>query len=266
VPSVPPSDDHKTLAWWTVLRGIAVLNIVGWAATWGLVDAEQPSVRAHLGLSAIYVAACAFRSFWPRIDLERTVLVDSPLSSIVAGRTAATFAEVSFAIQVGLLVHQLGGAADIPALQNNLPWLIVALLSLAQVFCWIGVVSLSHLGHAIEESIWGLTFAVVTVALIWAAPALEGTLRWLTFAAIPGCIAYVAFMGVVDVPMYVGRWRQGKQQGEVLMGLVEGFSDALRRREATRSWAVWRPEVAWLTGYFSFAVWASLGMVHIATL
>jgi hypothetical protein len=39
--------------------------------------------------------------------------------------------------------------------------------------------------------------------------------------------------------------------------------DALYRREVTRDWKIWKPEVAWLTGYFTLAVWLSLGMVHL---
>jgi hypothetical protein len=38
--------------------------------------------------------------------------------------------------------------------------------------------------------------------------------------------------------------------------------DAIERRIAVRDWNKWQPEVAWLTGYFSFAVWLSLALVH----
>lgn len=264
--SLPHPDDRKTTVWWTILRSIAVFNILAWTATLALSDSTKDVVRAHLVLSAIFTLVCAFRSFWPRIDLERTALVDSPLSSMVAGRSAATIAEVSFASQVALYVRQVGIAAELPLLEGVLPWIIVALLAAAQVFCWSSVINLNHLGHAIEESIWGGTFAIVTVALIWAVPQLDGPLFWITAVSIPGCIAYVVFMVVVDVPMYVKRWRTGRRNNERVLGLAEGFSDALYRREPTRSWQVWKPEVAWLTGYFSFAVWASLGMVYVAAL
>jgi hypothetical protein len=79
-------------------------------------------------------------------------------------------------------------------------------------------------------------------------------------------------MVTVDVPMYLERWRSkhsaiiiknddddkhGKEQS-----LRQGFWDAWRRRHVTRDWNVWKHEVAWLTGYFSFAVWASIAMNH----
>jgi hypothetical protein len=82
---------------------------------------------------------------------------------------------------------------------------------------------------------------------------------------VPICVGYVAFMVVVDVPMYLKRWREGKVAGVKTLGLKEGFLDALHRRDATRSWTVWKPEVAWLTGYFSLAVWSSIGLVHVAS-
>lgn len=256
--------DPRTLRWWTLLRGIAIFNVLAWAATFLSVDDTLGSVRIHLALSAIYVAVCAFRSFLPRIDLERTVMVDHWASSMVAGRSAATVAELCFAIQVALLVKLVGEAAGLPALVGPLPIAIVAALALAQVFCWVGVVTLSHLGHAIEEALWALTFTAIGVAMAAALPHLGGPLKGAALVALPGCVGYVAFMVLVDVPMYLRRWLAHRAEGGATLGLVEGFQDALHRREPTRSWAVWRPEVAWLTGYFSFAVWASLGFVHLA--
>jgi hypothetical protein len=76
---------------------------------------------------------------------------------------------------------------------------------------------LNHLGHAIEESLWTATMALVGRA--WPSP---------------------------------------------LLTVRAGLRDALGRRIATREWAIWRPEVAWLTGYFSVAVWLSVSLVHFA--
>ncbi len=263
--SSPPVADNPayTERWWTLLKFIAVANLLFWLATALTVDHSGELVVPHLILSGIYATVCAFRSFRPRIDLERTVLVDDRASSIVAGRSAATIAEVSFAIQIGLAVRQVGLAAGMEPFQVVVPVLIVVALTTAQMFCWWSVVSLSHLGHAIEESLWGLTFAGVGLSMAVMLPHLTGVLWWSALIAIPICAAYVAFMAFVDVPMYIRRWREGDG---AQFGLAEGFRDALYRREATRSWTVWKPEVAWLTGYFSGAVWASIGLVYFAGL
>ncbi len=257
----PNEHSWKTERWWLVLKGIAALNIVAWSITAAMVDTSDTMVCAHLALSAVYVTACAFRSVRPRVDLERTALVDHWTSSMVLGRSAATVAEVSFATQIALFVYQASMASGTEAFSGLFPILIVGALALAQVFCWWSVVTLSHLGHAIEESLWGVTFAAVTVALLVMIPNLTGALWWASLVAIPGCVAYVVFMFTVDVPMYVRRWRTGSG---AQLGIVEGFRDARDRREVTRSWTVWQPEVAWMTGYFSCAVWSSIGLVHLA--
>ena len=74
--STPANMDgvQYTERWWTLLKSIAAFNVVAWVATALTVDATTIPVRAHLGLSAIYVAACAFRSIRPRVDLGDAAL------------------------------------------------------------------------------------------------------------------------------------------------------------------------------------------------
>ena len=78
-------------------------------------------------------------------------------------------------------------------------------------------------------------------------------------------VVYVAFMVVVDVPMYLERWRYYHGDDKLVKehSLLDGFLDAWRRRHVTQDWHVWKPEVAWLTMYFSFAVWTSIAMNHL---
>lgn len=253
-------NEHKTLLWWRTLSALAIGNLLLWVAVMASVDTTMAYVRWHLVLSGIFTAVCAFRSFLPRIDLERYCLVDSKASSMVVGRSAATLAEVSFAGQVALLLHELGGAASVPWVQA-LAVPVVVVLTTAQIFCWSSVISLNHLGHAIEESLWALTFAVVGSCLAACAPQLEGTWRVVGFSGAVVCAVYVMFMVTVDVPMYVRRWRENRVTGAPRLGFREGWRDALNRRVVTRDWAIWKPEVAWLTGYFTAAVWVSLAMV-----
>ncbi len=254
--------DRNTIWWWRVLSALAVLNIVLWGVTLTVVDTSRPFVGAQLALSGIYTAVCAFRSFWPRIDLERTVLWDTQLSSVFIGRSAATVAEISFAVQIALFVEELAERSGVHSLRLLfVP--IVSALTIAQVCCWSSVITLSHLGHAIEESVWAITFTVVGISMGVAAPRLDGTWQVVAYVGAVSAALYVAFMVLVDVPMYVRRWRKSVAAGERRLGLLEGARDALFRREVTGSWTVWRPEVAWLTGYFTFAVWLSLGLVHL---
>ena len=256
---------EKTELWWKILIGIACFNLCAWTWIywlWKEVSSPHHYVQKHLLLSGIYTFACAFRSFWPRIDLERYCLVDSFVSSMVLGRTAATLAEISFGFQMMYFLQELSLHAHLPWIASQAIWVVVA-LTCAQVFCWLSVISLSHWGHFIEESIWGITFLYIGCVIGIAFPYLNGDWFWIGFVGLVSCVIYVAFMGWVDVPMYYQRWQEGKRDGQILLGGVEGFKDAFWRRECTRDWEIWKNEIMWLTGYFAGAVWVSILLVFL---
>jgi hypothetical protein len=252
--------NEKTLKWWRFMKLLAGFNVVLWLVVAFNVELKGPYIQWHLLFSGIFTAVCAFRSVLPRIDLERYCLVDSMASSMVAGRTGATIAEISFACQISLILHEAGSMANLAWVQALFVPIVVA-LTLAQVFCWSSVISLSHLGHTIEESLWGITFVPVGIALAFCGFKLEGLWQMVTLAGTVFCVGYVTFMAKVDVPMYYRRWREGLEKNEKRLGFKEGFADALNRRVVTQDWAIWKPEVAWLTGYFSLAVWVSISLM-----
>lgn len=259
--TVAAGDGWKVSAWVTALRSVAGFNILLWAVVCLPLAGGSRMLSLQVALSGIYVAVCAFRSWLPRVDLERYCIEDSVWSSPVVGRSAATVAEIAFAAQIALCVHHVGEVAGVPWIAHA-AYFIVPPLVLAQVFCWHSVLTLNHLGHAIENSLWTATFAGVGVCLAAAAPHLQGEL--LAFVVAGTCLAFgfVAFMVTVDVPMYVARWRQAHREKRRFLSLQEGFRDALFRRVRTREWSHWKPEVAWLTGYFSVAVWLSVSCVR----
>jgi hypothetical protein len=43
----------------------------------------------------------------------------------------------------------------------------------------------------------------------------------------------------------------------------EGIRDALNRRISTNDWVVWKEEVVWISTYFTFGVWLSIGMMFV---
>lgn len=254
---------RKVATWWTCLRAIAVFNVVLWAVACLPLAGRNTRVSWHVALSGVFVAVCALRSWLPRIDLERYCLVDSPLSSMFLGRSAATLAEICFAVQVALGLHQIGVMAGEQWIINA-SYAVVPPLVLAQFFCWYSVITLSHLGHAIEQSLWTATMGMVGLCLGFAAPMVEGGVFWLIAGGAILAAAFVAFMTLVDVPMYVRRWLQARREPTRYLSLREGLLDARSRRIPTNDWRVWRPEVAWLTGYFSVGVWISTCFVYLA--
>lgn len=251
---------RKIALWRWGLGAISFLNV----ALWLLSSGAAGDVYGHRQwvLAGIFTAVCAFRSVLPRIDLERFVLVDHPLSSVFIGRSLATVAEVSFAAQVALALREVAAQTGI-AVIGTYALFVVPMLAAAQVFCWYSVATLDHGGHAIEESLWTVAHAGAGICMALAYPAAPPALK--PFAALGAVLAagFVAFMVSVDVPMYLRRWKAGRANGAVYLPVGEGLRDARSRRVPTQQWEDWKEEVAWLTMYFSCAVWVSLAMIRL---
>jgi hypothetical protein len=126
-----PASSFAALLWWRALCVLGVLNICLWLTIWYFNEGTDPYFAIQIALSGVYVFVCAYRSLFPRVDLERLVLVDSSLSSIFLGRCAATIAEICFGLQLGLLVHQLGVHAGLPWVQHT-AWVITFCTIVAQ--------------------------------------------------------------------------------------------------------------------------------------
>jgi hypothetical protein len=274
--SVQAALDHHTFLWWALLSSISLFNVAAWLYTYRTLDAvnnggQHPYQRYQLYLSGIYVFVCAYRSVLPRIDLERYTLFDTFASSIFLGRAAATIAEVAFSCQIALFIHQLAEVHGHP-LARLLAIALVPMIVIAQCFCWCGVVTLNHLYHAIEESIWAFSSLLVgsfMASLAIYHPERAGLYSLGLIGAGLSAIFFV-FMVTVDVPMYIRRWKEGRRKMAkgsklVYMDSFEGAEDAWQRRVVKKNWDVWREESVWLTGYFSSAVWLSLYLVHMPT-
>jgi hypothetical protein len=262
--------------WHTLLIGVSVLNLLAWLLSarvlrrqWAADAAPVPDTRALrlalLALSAGYLLGCAYRSWWPVFDIPRIVLVDSWLSSVAVGRSVATVAELCFVAQCALLLHAAGRAGDSATVCNLARWLMPMAL-LAETCSWYSVLSTSNLGHLIEETLWGLGAAAWTAGLLLLWPgwrAQPGRVRAALALCIAVSAAYVVFMFAHDVPMYWARWVADEAAGRPYLGLTQGVADVAQRWTVSHQWHYWRDEVAWMTLYFSVAVWASIALVHL---
>jgi hypothetical protein len=197
----------------------------------------------------------------PRIDLERQCLWNSPLSSIFVGRSVATVAEFCFAGQCALLILKLSALTGNAWLQV-VGWSIVPLVLLAQLCCWYAVISLNHLGHAIEEILWSVLAFLVALSLGLTLGQMPADSRILSRFGVVACAGAALLMLAVDVPMYLARWRHARSSGVRYLSL-EGLRDALQRRRVAHRWSEWRPEVPWMSLYFSVGVWLSLCLVFV---
>jgi hypothetical protein len=250
--------------WWSFLIAVSAVNIalllglrVAYRANpFGAANAVFAAEPLAL-LSAVYVFGCAFRSLLPRADVERICLFNTWLSSVLIGRSVATVAELCFAVQWVIILRELGRMTHSDT-AKNIAKLILPLIALAEICSWYAVISTNFLGNALENSLWTIAFVLVGAALIRLATSFHDVARWVLLASAAGAAAYVLFMVTVDVPMYLQRWQAASASGRPLLGLFAGLHDLASRWIVTHDIARWGDQIAWMSLYFSVAVWASL--------
>jgi len=257
----------QATAWWhTSLRAVAALNVALWSLAAVAVTREHASSHVgtdaawytQLSLSAVYVAGCAFRSFLPVIDIPRIVLVDSRLSSVLVGRSVATVAELCFAAQWALALHRAALLSGAPVAQA-MSLAVMPLIVVAEACSWYAVLTTEQRAHAVENSLWGLSAALIVAGILVIGP---NRLPALYPLMIAGGVIYVAFIVVYDVPMYWSRWRADRVSGHQYLSIADGLADVARRWTVSYRWEDWRSEVAWMSLYFTFGVWSSIWLVH----
>jgi hypothetical protein len=252
--------------WWGLLTLVSGANVAVWFLLYHQLN-ERPAGRLDstssselmLFLCAAYVFGCAFRSLLPRADVERICLFDTWLSSVVVGRSVATVAEVCFALQWAVVLYQLGTVTGADT-TLSIAWAVTPLILIAECFSWYAVLTTNYLGSAIENSIWAITFFAVGIGLGRLLPDFDGPVRVVLAVAIFGIAGYLAFLVTVDVPMYLNRWRAKVADGGTLLRPLEGLRDVSTRWVVTHDLARWKDEIAWMSLYFSAAVWASLAL------
>jgi hypothetical protein len=252
--------------WWAMLTLVSGVNV----ALWFLLYRElhtQPvgSMQLMLLLCGTYVFGCAFRSVLPRADVQRICLFDTWLSSVLVGRSVATIAEVCFVAQWAIILLQLGALTGSDAVLS-VAWIIVPLILIAECFSWYAVLTTNFLYNAIENSLWAVAFFLVGLGLCRLLPEFQGPARVVLILSIAGIVAYLAFLMTVDVPMYFSRWRTNLAEGNKLLGLFEGLRDVSTRWVRTHDITHWKGEIAWMSLYFSGAVWASLALCVLYSL
>lgn len=260
--------DQRVLAWWVLLCSAAGFNLVLWALSTrqyrrrSRLEPAFANRKAHVILSFIYVLVCGFRGVLPRADVQRICLVDTVWSSVAVGRSVATVAELCCVLQWALIAHEFGRAARSEAVLV-LSRLAVGLIVLAECCSWYSVLTTNFLGNTLEESCWTLVAVLMLVSMHLLSRANIGPRlrRHLAFGRL-GAVLYVAFMCAVDVRMYLLRWFEDSASGRQYLSLAEGWVDVRQRWVVTGSWDAWGPEMAWMTLYFTCAVWVMVSLTH----
>jgi hypothetical protein len=259
-------DRYNPLAiWWGFLSFVSATNIVVWFLLYRELHQPPAGGSGLFGMElmflfcAAYVFGCAFRSFLPRADVQRICLFDTWWSCVAIGRSVATFAELSFAAQWAIVLYKLGTMTG-SGFAVSVAYVIVPMIAVAQCLSWYGVLTRNYLANAIENSLWAVSFFLIGLALLMLMLDFEGPVRIALAVAIAGIAGFLAFLITVDVPMYLNRWRTGHAGGGRFMGVLEGLRDVSTRWTVTHNPLHWKGEMAWMSLYFSGAVWASLAL------
>ena len=258
--------ENPVAVWWAFLLAVSGANIALWLLLHRNFQRRAASLRSGIFrieimvvLCAAYVFGCAFRSILPRADVQRIALFDTWLSSVFIGRSVATIAEVCFVIQWAIVLRQLGRMVKSDTV-HNVSTTIVPLILIAECCSWYAVITTNYLGNAIENSLWAVTFVLIAIALFRLLYDFHGIVRVAIGTMVAGIAFYVAFLVVIDVPMYLGRWREDLASGKELLGIFSGVYDVGTRWAVTHDFTQWQDEIAWMSLYFSAAVWSSLAL------
>jgi len=259
----------RVISWWSLLCAVAALNILLWSLSAIKLNRGRtvmaPEVHAarrlQLLLSAIYVFGCAFRSALPVFDVPRLCLFNTWLSSVIVGRSVATFAELCFVIQWALMLRESSRATG-STVGKIASMALVPLIAIAEICSWYSVLTTSNIGHVFEESLWGVAVALLVAGMATVWPRCTAARRPLLALWCAGGLAYVAYMFLVDVPMYWSRWIADEAIGRHYISIAQGVLDVSTRWVISYRWEDWKTEMAWMSLYFSAAVWVSISLVH----
>lgn len=263
--------DTDTLAWWSFLCGVSALNAVAWAVSAKRLHQQSAALSAEawslmkwqMLLSAGYVLGCGYRSVFPVFDVQRQVLIDSWLSSVIVGRSVATVAELCFAAQWALLLRSVANTCHSPV-ARKVSHGIVPMILVAEMCSWYAVLTTSNLGHVLEESLWGFSAAMLVASLVFLWLRSDRALRPMLLGTGILGLSYVLYMLHIDVPMYWNRWLHDEGQGRQYLDIAQGLADVSSRWVVSHHWDDWKSEVVWMSLYFSVAVWLSISLMHVS--
>jgi hypothetical protein len=222
---------NPVAVWWGFLLVVSAANVALWLllhrthrkqARCGLLRIELMVL-----LCAVYVFGCAFRSVLPRADVQRICLFDTWLSSVLVGRSVATIAEICFAIQWAIVLRYLAILARSNA-ARNISFGIVPMIVVAEGFSWYAVITTDYLGNAIENSLWAATFLLIGGALFQLLQRFHGVFKFAIGATVIGIAGYLAFLVLIDVPMYFGRWQADVASGKELLTFLPACTTSRR--------------------------------------
>lgn len=202
--------------WWYIMIYNSLLNTSLWCYT-------------QNKLAFLYVFTNIYRSTFPVIHFSNTCMFS--ICSPFLDRFLSTIAELAFAFQ---LINWFGN--------GKYKYIAPNIIVIAEISCWIGIVSGISYWHMLEESLW----CIYAVFLLWLNTFSDKTPNQKLCAS---CIlhAYIIYMIFYDIPSYYFRPNSTKEKLLVCEHISTDIDE-------------WKPSLIWMTGYFTFGSWVSLAI------
>lgn len=259
---------RKVYIWWIFLILVSIFNI-NYIVNFLLTNEMDNFQRKLTLLAMVYTVVCGIRSAFPKKDVECVCLFNSPLSWPLFGRSIATVAELCYIKLIILIITKV--IKDVDSEDNFLKIYILdklfPFIAIAQLFSWMGCLTKNNLWNASEESIWMITFTIITIININIYNKLSllddslknNAIKSLLKLAIPFGILFVVFLIIIDIPMYISRWK--KNPNPKYKPMYENIKNLAQCKKVSKSFETWKQDIPWQTGYFTFGVWSSIGLV-----
>jgi len=273
--------------WWSIMVAINALSFciglyIFWRSRNAANDGQAKYLKTMRLLGLVFISVALYRSVFVSSYLEQLAWFDSVANSSLLIRGLAFFAELSYAGLFMLVMLQVNKDIQVPSGSDNnrlqsffyrkSPYVLFGCIFIAQFFATTALVTKFEILFAIEETLWGLAFLVITPLAIFqlrSVHAMQGSnaasfkmLRAFTLMNATWCLLYCSYSVFYHLP--IEYWphviENLKTTGVVINTGVSALQDAFWIVNETKDFNEWGGIgfLIWHSGYFSICVWMVL--------
>jgi len=272
--------------WWSIMVAINALSFsiglyIFWRPLNTVDDGRAKYLKVMRILGLVFIAVALYRSVFVSSYLNQLAWFDSLANSSLLIRGLAFFAELSYAGLFMLAMLQVNKDIAMPAKRDSnrlayffyrkSPYVLFGCIFIAQFFATTALVTKLELLFAIEETLWGIAFLVITPLAIYQLRSVYTQksnlarfkmLRAFTLMNASWCLLYCSYSVFYHLP--IEYWphviENLKATGVVMNTGLGALQDTLFIVNETKDFNEWGGVgfLIWHSGYFSICVWMVL--------
>lgn len=138
----------------------------------------------------------------------------------------------------------------------------------AECFGTTGPVTTNNYWCIFEACTWTTMFTITTICAVIIRRGLKdigdvnkNVTRLVNLLLVTG-ILYVPYMILINIPLYIQRWKEDEADGATYFSFSEGLPDIAECHGASGKWNDWKEDAGWMVGYYGPAVWTSIWLVN----